>query len=321
MRTGEGLSLWMAHAGPKAAALVVCSLLATPPVAAGALRVVATSPTFASLVEAVGGEEVKVHTVVAPCDDIHFIEPRPSDIARLARADAFVHAGLDLELWRGPLVEASSNRKLFQGGAGDIDLSQGIQLLEVPERRAISRAEGDIHVFGNPHYWVDPDNVPIMTETIVQKLSGLASDRATVFRANREAFLQRLARADAQWKKKLAPYAGHAFVPYHRDWPYLSRHFGLERELWLEPKPNVPPSARHLKEVITALRAQEAPRVIVREPFHPRKTARTVARETEAVVVTLCQHSGCLNGTDDYLSLMEANVNALSAAFEGREEP
>lgn len=302
-----------------AAVLLAAGLLLGSPVTAAPrqVRVVTTSTTFSSLVEAIGGENVTVDAISPPCDDIHFIEPRPSDILKLARAHAFVHAGLDLELWRFPLVEASRNRAVFVGGRGEIDLSRGIELLEVPTRK-LSRAEGDIHVYGNPHYWMDPDNLPIMAAAIANRLSELAPEHAEAFESNREALVARVAEADEEWKRILEPHRGASFVPYHRDWPYFARHFGLGTGLWLEPKPNIPPSAKHLQQVIGIMREQGL-RILVREPFHPRKTAQTVARATGARSVLLYQHAGCHPGTDDYVAMLDANVRALAEAFDGRE--
>ena len=137
--------------------------------AAAPLKVVATLSTFGDLAKTIGGEHVEVETVAPPRFNPHFIEPRPSDVRRVKRADLLVHAGLDLELWRGPLVDAAGNRRVFPGAEGELDLSRGIPLLEVPDR-AQTRAEGDIHLYGNPHYWLDPENGKRMAQAICDKL-------------------------------------------------------------------------------------------------------------------------------------------------------
>jgi len=156
-------------------------------VSAAPLKVVTTLSTFADLVKNIGGEHVEVSYVASPKFNPHFIEPKPSDVLKVKRADLFVHAGLDLELWRWPLVEAAGNREVMPGGSRELDLSRGVILLEVPDR-SLSRSEGDIHLYGNPHYWLDPNNAKTMAESISKKLSEIDPVHASEFEKNLENF-------------------------------------------------------------------------------------------------------------------------------------
>ncbi|MBI1992501.1 MAG: zinc ABC transporter substrate-binding protein, partial [Candidatus Omnitrophica bacterium] len=159
--------------------------------AAERLKVVATLSTFADLAETIGGEHVEVSSIASPKFNPHFIEPKPSDVLKVKRADLFVHAGLDLELWRWPLVDAAGNREVMPGAAHELDLSRGIELLEVPSR-PLSRLEGDIHLYGNPHYWLQPENAKTMARAIAEKLSALDPAHAGDYRKSLDAFLARL---------------------------------------------------------------------------------------------------------------------------------
>jgi zinc/manganese transport system substrate-binding protein len=169
------------------------------------IRVVATLSTFADLVKTVGGERVEVSHVAPARFNPHFIEPKPSDVLKVKRAELFVHAGLDLELWRGPLLEAAGNTKLFPGQPGELDLSRGITLLEVPTR-PVSLAEGDIHLYGNPHYWLDPENAEKMAQAICDKLCELDPEYQDAYHRNLREFLAQLDQKIGEWRRRLAPF-------------------------------------------------------------------------------------------------------------------
>ena len=184
---------------------VLLTLLAAPLPVRGAerLRVVATLTTFADLAKAVGGDLVDVSAIASPKFNAHFIEPKPSDVLKVKRADVFIHAGLDLELWRFPLVDAAGNRDVMPGGANELDLSHGIALLEVPIR-AVSRLEGDIHLYGNPHYWLDPENAKTMARAIGEKLSAMDPEHQAAYQRNAQAFLARLNAKIPEWRARNA---------------------------------------------------------------------------------------------------------------------
>lgn len=279
------------------------------------LNVVATLSTFADLTRTVGGEYVKVANVAPPRFNPHFIEPRPSDVVKVKRADLFVHAGLDLELWRGPLLDAAGNTRLFPGQERELDLSRGIALLEVPTR-PLSRAEGDIHLYGNPHYWLDPENVRTMAQAICDKLCTLDPQHEQAYYANLKAFLDRLTAKIPEWRVRLAPYQGQELVGYHNEWPYLMRFVGLHMNQFLEPKPGIPPTPKQLEFLQGYMRARKIP-AVVQATYFPTEAAASLAKRTGARVVLLCQGVGELPQCADYVGMIDYNVSRLADAFEG----
>lgn len=286
----------------------------SPAPAAEPIRVTTTLTVLRALVEAVGGERVRAQAIAWPRHDPHFIEPRPSDIVRLGRSDFFVHMGLDLELWRGPLVEAAVNTRLLPGGHGDIDCSIGIPLLEVPASAvAVSRAQGDIHLFGNPHYWLDPANASRMAARIAERLSEFSPADAALFQQRLQAFQADLEKRAAKWRAMLRPYEGARLVAYHKSWPYFAQAFGLRIDLFLEPKPGIPPSGAHLESLVETME-RDGVKVIIVEPHHPRRPAESVAERAGARLVELWQNPEPGSG---YIELIDRDVRALAEALGG----
>lgn len=292
-------------------------LLVVAPVASAdqPLRVTTTLSTFAELVRQIGGEQVEVSTIAPPRFNPHFIEPRPSDVLKVKKAALFVHAGLDLETWRGPLLDAAGNPRVFPGQPGELDLSRGLALLEVPNQ-PLSRLMGDIHLYGNPHYWLDPENVRIMARAIAAKLSALDPASAGDYQARLAQFLTRLDEATPRWREQLAAVRGREALGYHRSWPYLARFAGLTIEQHLEPKPGVPPTPKHLAFLEAHIRARQIP-AILQETFAPPGPAQALARRAGIRVVTLCQNVGELPEASDYFAWMDYNVHQLAEAFGG----
>jgi len=301
-------------------ALVGLLLLSGPRTGTAAERpnVVTTLSTFGDLVQAIGGEEVQVISIASPKFNPHFIEPKPSDVLKTKRAALFVHAGLDLELWRWPLLDAAGNTRLFQGQPGELDLSRGIPLLEIPTR-PLSRAEGDIHLYGNPHYWLSPENVKTMAQAVCDKLCAIDPQHQDTYHANLRAFLARLDRKMAEWRSALAPYNGREVVGYHNSWVYLMDFAGLRMNHFLEPKPGIPPTPQQVQFITQHITQQQIP-AIVQESFFPSQTAKTIAKRTGAQVVLLCQNVREVPACSDYIAMMDYNVQQLIGALSHAEE-
>lgn len=295
------------------AVLAGLCLLAASAQADAPLQVVTTLSTFADLVSSIGGERVAVSAVASPRFNPHFIEPRPSDVLKVKRADLFVHAGLDLELWRFPLVDAAGNTDVRPGGARELDLSRGVRLLEVPDR-PLTRAAGDIHLYGNPHYWLDPDNARVMAATIAEKLAALDPDGAEGYHRRLEEFLRRLDDATARWKAQAAPIRSREVVGYHNDLPYLMAFLGLRVEHFLEPKPGIPPTPKQVK-FIEQYVTDKGIGTIVQATYLPAQTAEAVAKRTGMKVVLLCQNVRELPSCADYVAMLDYNVERLVEAL------
>jgi zinc/manganese transport system substrate-binding protein len=211
-------------------------------------------------------------------------------------------------------VEAVRNTDFFRGGSREVDCSQGIALLEVPTKGTLSRQFGDVHIYGNPHYYTDPANFGIIAGNIAGKLAQVDPADAADYRKNLAAFQARLNDAMGRWKATLAPYAGRPLVAYHNTWPYFARTFGLKIDTFLEPKPNIPPSASHLEEVIRTMK-EEKIHVILIEPFQHRPYAERVASQTGAKVVLVSQTPGGMPNTKGLFAWMDALTSSIADAL------
>jgi ABC-type Zn uptake system ZnuABC Zn-binding protein ZnuA len=292
-----------------------CLLLpAAPARAKESLKVVATLSTFADLAKTIGGDDVHVDAVASPKFNPHFIEPRPSDVLKVKRADLFVHVGLDLEPWRGPLLDAAGNPNLFQGARGELDLSRGIPLLEVPDR-PLSRLMGDIHIYGNPHYWLHPENAKIMAQAVAVKLSERDPAHADGYQNRLSDFLSRLDQKINQWRQEASSIRGREAIAYHNEWPYLAEFLGVKIEQFLEPKPGIPPGPKQIGFLEKYMKSHQI-RVIVQPTFYPKGASEALARRTGARVVTLCQGVGELPEVSNYMALIEYNVRRLVEALK-----
>lgn len=294
--------------------LATIGVAIAPAAQAAPLKVVATLSTFADLTKTIGGYLVEVTSVASPKFNPHFIEPKPNDVLKLKRADLFIHAGLDLEAWRGPLTDAAGNPDIRPGGARELDLSQGIPLLEVPSH-TVSRSEGDIHLFGNPHYWIDPENARIMAKTIADKLSSVDPVHAQDYTKNLQDFLARIDKKILEWRSRMKPFAGAKLVGYHNEWPYLMKFLGIETGAFLEPKPGIPPTPKQL-EFIEDYIKQNHVKAIVQASYFPTKAADWVAQRTGAKAVMLAQGVGENPEAKDYISMIDYDVNQLAQALQ-----
>jgi zinc/manganese transport system substrate-binding protein len=274
------------------------------------LNVVATTGDFGAIAKAIGGSAVDVTVLAKPTEDPHFVDAKPSLIVKLNRADAVIEGGAELELgWLPPLVDGSRNTKLELGKPGHIMGNEGISLLEVPT--TLDRSRGDVHAAGNPHYMSDPVNGKIAAEHIANAFCQLDAKNCNQFRDNLNKFNSELDAKIAEWQKILAPYIGKEVVSYHNMWPYFAQRFGLKMDLFLEPKPGIPPTPAHLAEVITQMKSDNV-KVIVVQPYQNRKTAETVANHTGATVVDF----PTFPTTDQsYVAWIDGLVNSLAKAF------
>jgi ABC-type Zn uptake system ZnuABC Zn-binding protein ZnuA len=306
------------------------------------LRVVAANPDLGDLAQQVGGDEVSVTLLAKGPQDPHFIEPRPSFIRALHRADVFVEQGMQLEIgWAPSLLRSARNPDIVSGGAGFVDASSVIAPLEVPTGR-VDRSMGDVHPFGNPHYLSDPLNGLRVARLLRDTLSTLRPESAQAFDTRYRDFAERLivglvgeelargrdpedvardveagsleqAEGLGGWLGAMRTQAGAKAVQDHRLWPYFAKRFGLELVATLEPKPGIAPTTRHLKEVVEIMQAQDVGLILSSPYFNPRH-ARWVAEQTGARVVPMAHQTGSREGTPDYLATIDYNVRAILGA-------
>lgn len=297
-------------------ALLCVALISTPRIAAHAdtLKVVATLPTFAALTQEVGGDAVEVSSIGAARFNPHFIEPRPSDVLRLKRADLFVHGGLDLEVWRAALLNAAARAEIRSGGERELDLSRGIRLLNIPQQ-PVSRAQGDIHLFGNPHYWMSPMNGVTMATAIAAKLSEIDPANTSKYQDNLQNFLKRLNAKSEEWKQRAAPLKGKEALGYHDEWKYLAEFLALKMERFIEPKPGIPPSPRQLADAERAIRTSGI-FAIIQPTFYSKDAGESLSRSGGIPLLLLCQNVGELPQCSDYIAMLDYDVTQIASAAE-----
>ncbi|MFN2387684.1 MAG: metal ABC transporter substrate-binding protein [Thermoanaerobaculia bacterium] len=278
---------------------------------AAPIRVVTSLQDFASLAQTVGGNRVETFSLARGYQDPHFVEPKPSFILRLSKADLLIVAGLDLEIgYLPPLLDQSRNAKIRPGGPGHLDASVGCEILERP-RGVVTRAMGDVHPFGNPHYWLDPSNGRVIARSIASRLIQLDPAGAAAYRANLAAFEAKLTEGEKRWDAALGPYAGTPVVTYHNSWPNFLKRFRLIATGYVEPKPGVPPSPAHIVSLVNLMREKKV-RVILMEPYFDERTPRSIASRTGAKLLTFIPSVGGVPAARDYIALFDYDVKLLA---------
>ena len=295
-------------------ALLVGLAIATPVMAAPP-KVITTTEDLAALVREVGGDKVAVESLAKGYQDPHFVEPKPSFIIKLHNADLLVVIGRELELgWLPPLLTQSRNAKIQVGGAGYLDASAGVRILEIPTGQ-ITRAMGDVHPAGNPHYWLDPDNGRIIAKSIAAALTRLSPNDKAFFDQRYADFDRRLTTAQQRWAAAMAPYKGTKVVTYHRSWPNFTERFGLDVIGYVEPKPGIPPSPSHTIQLIAEMKRQNVKLILV-EPYFDLKTPESIAREVGGKVVVLTPSVGGVKEAGDFIALFDYNINLLISTLK-----
>jgi ABC-type Zn uptake system ZnuABC Zn-binding protein ZnuA len=303
--------IWLAFLGT----VLLGSALAVPAQAQKKIRVVTTTEDLADLTRAVGGDRVDVTAIARGYQDPHFVESKPSFILDASKADMLVYVGLDLEIgWLPNVIDGSRNARIRRGAPGNVDASRGITVQEVPTGK-ITRDLGDIHAYGNPHYWLDPANARIITANILEGLKAVDPANAAEYAARRDAYLKQLDAKIAEWKQKMAPWKGLHVVAYHNSWPYFARAYGLVVDEFLEPKPGIPPSPSHIADVIQTMQRQGT-KIVLMEPYFSRKVPDLVASKSGAQVVELAPSVGGEKEIRSYFDLFDVDLAKLIAAAQ-----
>jgi len=297
-------------------ALLVVGMMLVPSTAeAKKLKVVTTLTDLASLTQEVGGDKIDVEALAKGYQDPHFVEPKPSFLLKLRNADLLISVGLDLEIgWLPPLITQSGNAKIQPGANGYLDASQFAEILEIPQGK-LTRAEGDVHPLGNPHYWLDPDNGRRMAKGIATKLIEMDPADQAYFQQREQDFEKRLAAAEARWKAQMAPYRGRKVVTYHRSWPNFAKHFGLDVIGYIEPRPGIPPTPSHTIELVNLMKRENVKLLLI-EPYFDSKTPNSIASMVGGRVVVLLPSVGGKPEVTDYFKLFDYDINLLVQAFQ-----
>jgi len=295
--------------------IAALAVLAAAPPARAAVNVMTSTEDLADLTRQVGGDRVKVESIARGYQDPHFVEAKPSFILKLAKADLLVVVGRELEIgWLPPLIQQSRNARIQVGADGYLDASLTARILEIPTGQ-ITRAMGDIHPFGNPHYWLDPGNGRRIAKAIADKLSQVVPAEAVFFASRYADFDKRLAEAEKRWDATMAPYKGLKVVTYHRSWPNFVDRFSLEVIGYVEPRPGIPPSPGHTIDLIGEMKRQNV-KILIVEPYFDLKTPQSIGRETGAKVLVMPPSVGGEKEITDYISLFDYDLNLLLAAIK-----
>jgi zinc/manganese transport system substrate-binding protein len=283
--------------------------------ASAAIKVITTTEDLASLVKEIGGDKVSAEALARGYQDPHFVEAKPSFVLKLYGADLLVVVGRELEAaWLPALITQSRNSKLQPGGSGYLDASRTARVLDIPTGQ-ITRAMGDVHPQGNPHYWLDPANGRRIAKAIEERLAQISPGDAAYFAQRYADFDRRLTEAEGRWKATLAPYRGTKIVTYHRSWPNFADAFGLDVVGYVEPKPGIPPSPAHQLALIQEMKRLGIELILV-EPYFDLRTPNAIARDTGAQVLVMPPSVGGVKEASDYIRLFDYNVTLLASALK-----
>jgi zinc/manganese transport system substrate-binding protein len=298
-----------------AAALLLAA--ATPGEAAKKLKVVTTTQDLASIAQMIGGDRVSVEPLAKGYQDPHFVDAKPSYLIKLRQADVFVEVGRDLEIgWAPGLLNNARNSKILPGGPGFVDASNGVKILEQGGR--VGREMGDVHPLGNPHYWLDPENALPIAANIRDALARNDPAGRAAYQSRYTEFQRQLQGRVAGWKRRAADLklTGMNVVTYHRSWPYFAQAFGFQVVDYVEPRPGVPPTPRHVQE-LTDLMKSRGVRLLIVEPYFDPKLPTRIAKSAGAAIVILPPSVGATPAAADYFSLFDAQLELIRKALAG----
>ena len=334
--------------------LVLSLLAAGSPAAQERVKVVSSLPNFGSIATAIAGDRIDLTVIASGAQDAHFVDPKPSYIVKLRKADLFLVNGLDLEVgWVPPLTQGARTARILPGGPGYIDCSAGVRVVEIP--LSLSRTEGDVHPYGNPHYLTDPLNAEIVAGTIAEALKRADPASAQIYEDGRKAFVRHLHEAVfgkdlvdlaggaklareagagsldsfldttviggaplrthlGGWLGKMQPLKGKPLLTYHKDCSYFASRFGIQVVEYVEPKPGIQPSAKHLEELVERLKQGDV-QVIVTRPFVEHRSTDSLAARTGVKVIILPLEVGGAPEAADYFKMFDYVTDQLLKAF------
>ena len=295
--------------------MVFCAMVEPTIAETKKLMVVTSTTDMAALAQEVGGDRIEVESMAKGYQDPHFVEAKPSFLLRLRHADLLIHVGLQLEIgWLPPLITQSGNPRIQMGAQGNLDASRFAEILEIPQG-TVTRAEGDVHPFGNPHYWLDPDNGRLIARGIANRLAELDPGNSAFFQQRFQDFDKRLSAAEQKWDADMKPWRGRKVVTYHRSFPNFAKHFGLDVIEYVEPRPGIPPTPGHTIEVIQLMKRENC-RVVLVEPYFDLKTPQSIGREAGAQVVVYLPSVGGEKLVTNYIELFNYDIGLLIKAFQ-----
>ena len=326
---------------------IVASLFAAMALLAAPISIMTTTTDIASIAKAVAGDFATVESIASGHEDPHDLTVRPSFVTKASKADLWIRVGLELEIgWEPPILRDSHNRRIQVGAPGHLDASAKIMPLDVPQGH-FSRADGDIHALGNPHYWLDPLNGRIIAKEIATRLQELYPESRELFGKNLAEFEKsldgrmfgenllanvggaklwwlcetgkldeflsqnKLAADKGSWYAAMLPFRHAKIATYHRSWIYLFNRFALDLAATIEPKPGIPPSAKHIAKISKEFQ-RDGVKLILQEPFYSDKAALRVSKACGAKVLVRANCTGGAEGVDDYLTMLDKVIAGIA---------
>ncbi len=277
------------------------------------VNVVATTSDLADLARNIGGDKVNVVSLSKGNQDLHTIEPRPSMVINIKNADMLIVVGMDLDMWAKSLADAARNSKVMIGSRGYVDASANIVKLDVPAK--VDASMGDIHIYGNPHYWISPANGRIIVKEICDKLIELQPENAGYFKKNYDDYVSKLDQSIKKWKEMLKPFSGTKIITYHESWPYFAEEFDLKIDGFIEPKPGISPSPSHVLSLEEKIKSDGVKLILV-EPFYDIREAEKIAKDTGIKNVVVASSVGGLSGTGTYLEMLDYDISKIADALK-----
>jgi ABC-type Zn uptake system ZnuABC Zn-binding protein ZnuA len=279
------------------------------------LKVATSLSDLASVAQFVGGSHVTATSLCKGYEDPHFVPAKPSLMKAIQNADVFVSVGLELDGgWLPLVIPGSRNPKIQPGTKGFIDASEGVNVLEKPIG-TVSRAEGDIHPLGNPHYYTDPANLEVVADHLARIFSDLDPANAADYAANAKAFDERMEKSLKEWESEMKPYKGSSLVVFHENFVYFADRFGLKLFGTVEPKPGIPPNPRYLTETAEAMKAAGV-KVVIYQPYHDADASNELAKKAGGAAYVIPTEVGGVPEAKDVFSKFDFIVSTLSKAFE-----
>lgn len=295
--------------------LALLALLACGPAVRAQISVVTTDTILADLARRVGGDQVKVESLSRGVDDPHHVDPRPSMVLKVARAKVVCRIGMDLDIWLDPILDKAGNAQVSPGGKGYCDCSKNIRPLEIPEGK-LDPSMGDLHVYGNPHYLMDPVRSVAAAGEIAAVLIRVDPSNQPFYHQRFEDYGAEVKRRMGKWSAALAPFKGSKITVYHKTWVYFLSRFGLAEFDAVEPKPGIAPSIGHVSGLVKRMKAENI-RAVLSETFRSRRFPEMISRETGARAVFVPVSVDAEPGVGDYLTLMDVMVDRLAAGLKG----
>jgi ABC-type Zn uptake system ZnuABC Zn-binding protein ZnuA len=274
------------------------------------INIVTASMDLKSIAEFVGGDKVSVESISDGAQDLHFVEPRPSMVMKIKRADMVVKIGLDLDMWMDSLIAASRNKKVMHGEIGFVDCSNGLERLEIPQGK-IDGSMGDIHLYGNPHYWLDPLNGKVIAKNIIEGLIRISPENSDYFKKNYEEFCKKIDEKMKIWQSKMGKLSGDKIITYHRSWSYFVKRFNITVPIEIEPKPGIPPNPNHILKIIDLIKKENI-KIILVDNFYPLKSVKKIASDTGVKVVVVPSNVGGEKDVKDYFELFDYIISKLT---------